>query len=67
MNISQAVDIVQARVRLAWRLAKQAAKSGTMDMFVENAVTDANGSRSSPEEVDRFWIDYLRKGERNVD
>lgn len=67
MNISQAVDIVQARVRLASQLSEQAAKSGTMDMFVEHAVAEADGSRSSPEEVDIFWLDYLSKGERKVD
>jgi three-Cys-motif partner protein len=67
MNISQAVDIVQARVRLASQLAEQSAKSGTMDMFVDHAVAEVDGSRSTPEEVDRFWIDYLSKGERKVD
>ncbi len=67
MNISQAVDIVQARVRLASLLAEQSAKSGTMDMFVEHAVAEADGSRSSPEEVDSFWLDYLSRGERKVD
>lgn len=67
MNISQTVDVVQVRVRLASQLAEQAAKSGTMDMFVEHAVAEADGSRSSPEAVDSFWIDYLRKGERKVD
>jgi three-Cys-motif partner protein len=67
MNISQAVDIVQARVRLASQLAEQDAKSGTMDMFVEHAVAEADGSRSLPEQVDSFWIDYLSKGERKVD
>ncbi len=67
MNISQAVDIVQARVRLASQLAVQAAKSGTMDMFVEHAVAEVDGSRSSPEDVDAFWLDYLSRGERKVD
>lgn len=67
MNISQAVDIVQARVRLATRLTEQVAKSGTMDMFLEHAVTEVDGERSSPEEVDRFWIDYLSKGKKKVD
>lgn len=67
MNISQAVDIIQARVRLATRLTEQVAKSGTMDMFLEHAVTEVDGERSSPEEVDRFWIDYLSKGKKKVD
>ncbi len=67
MNISQAVDIVQARVRLTSHLAEQAANSGTMDMFVEHAVAEADGSRSSPEAVDAFWLEYLSKGERKVD
>lgn len=67
MNISQAVDIVQARVRLASQLAEQAAKSSTTDMFVEHAVAEADGSRSSPEEVDSFWLGYLSKGDQKVD
>jgi three-Cys-motif partner protein len=67
MNISQAVDIVQARVRLASQLAEQSSKAGTIDMFVEHAVAEVDGSRSMPEEVDRFWLDYLSKGERKVD
>ncbi len=67
MKISQEVDIVQARVRLASQLAEQAAKSGTMDMFIDHALAEADGSRSSPEEVDSFWISYLSKGERKVD
>jgi three-Cys-motif partner protein len=67
MNISQAVDIVQARVRLASQLAEQSSKSGTMDMFVDHSVAEVDGSRSTPEEVDLFWLDYLSKGERKVD
>lgn len=67
MNISQAVDIVQARVRLASQLAEQSSKAGTMDMFVDHAVAEVDGSRSTPEEVDRFWLDYLSEGERKVD
>lgn len=67
MNISQAVDIVQARVRLASQLAERSSRAGTMDMFVDHAVAEADGSRSTPEEVDRFWLDYLSKGERKVD
>lgn len=67
MNISQAVDIVQARVRLASQLAEQAAKSGSTDMFVEHAVAEADGSRGPLEDVDSFWIEYLSKGERKVD
>jgi hypothetical protein len=67
MNISQEVDIVQARVRLASQLAEQSSKAGTMDMFVDHAVAEVDGSRSRPEEVDRFWLDYLSKGERKVD
>lgn len=67
MNISQAVDIVQARVRLASQLAEQAAKSSTTDMFVEHAVAEADGSRSSPEEVDSFWLGYLSKGDQKID
>lgn len=66
MKISQAVDIVQARVRLANQLKGQAAKSGTMDMFVEHAIAEVDGARSTPEDVDRFWRDYLAGGERRI-
>lgn len=67
MEISQAVDIVQARVRLATRLEDQAEKAGTPDMFVEHAIAEVDDSRSSPSEVDDFWRDYLAKGEKKVD
>lgn len=49
------------------QVAEQAAKSSTMDMFVEHAVAEADGSRSSPEEVDSFWLGYLSKGDQTVD
>lgn len=67
MKISQAVDIVQARVRLANQLEEQAAKSGTMDMFVEHAVAEVDGARSTPEDVDRFWRGYLASGDKRID
>jgi three-Cys-motif partner protein len=67
MNISQAVDIVQARVRLASQLAGQSAKSGTMDMFVDHALAEVDGSRSTPDDVDRYWRSYLAAGEKRID
>lgn len=66
MKISQAVDIVQARVRLANQLEERAAKSGTMDMFVEHAVAEVDGARSTPEDVDRFWRSHLSTGEKRI-
>ena len=67
MNISQAVDIVQARVRLASQLAGQSAKAGTMDMFVDHALAEVDGSRSTPDDVDRYWRSYLVSGEKRID
>ncbi len=66
MNISQAVDIIQARVRLASRLEEHANKHGTPDMFVDHAITEVDEARSAPEDVDRFWRDYLAGGERQI-
>jgi three-Cys-motif partner protein len=66
MNISQAVDIVQARTRLATQLADQSANAGTIDMFVDHAVAEVDSSRSTPDEVDSFWLDYLTGGTRKV-
>ena len=66
MKISQAVDIVQARVRMANQLEELAAKSGAIDMFVEHAVAEVDGARSTPDDVDRFWRSYLSNGEKRI-
>jgi len=66
MNISQAVIIIQARVRLASRLEKQSNRDGTTDMFVEHAIAEVDEARSAPKDVDRFWRDYLAGGEKRI-
>jgi three-Cys-motif partner protein len=68
MNISQAVDIVQAKVHLVGQLAGQSARYRTEDMFLDHAIAEVDGARSTPEDVDAFWRGYLAgKGERRLD
>ena len=66
MEISQNVEIVQARVRVASRLDEQLGQAGTPDMFVDHAIAEADESRSEPRQVDQFWRDHLAEGERLV-
>lgn len=67
MHISEKVDIVQARVRALKHLDERAKKSGVMDLFEEEAAAIPGEERSSPEEVDAFWLELLAHGERRVD
>ena len=67
MEISEKVDIVQARVRAATKLEEKERSSGTGDLFAEDAGTEPGEGRSSPSDVDAFWRDYLSGGERRID
>lgn len=67
MEISEKVDIVQARVRAATKLEEKERSSGTGDMFAEDASNEPGEGRSSPHDVDVYWRDYLGGGERRID
>lgn len=66
MDISEKVDLVQARVRAVKQLDAREKKSGVADMFAVDAVEEASDGRSSPDEVDAFWRRYLADGERRI-
>ena len=67
MEISEKVDIVQARVRAATKLGEKERKSGTRDFFAEDANDEPGEGRSSQRNVDAYWRDYLSAGERRID
>lgn len=67
MEISEKVDIVQARVRAATKLEQKEKATGMGDFFAEETVPDSGEGRSSPDDVDAFWRDYLSGGERRID
>lgn len=67
MEISEKVDIVQARVRAATKLEQKEKATGMGDFFADEAVPESGEGRSSPDDVDAFWRQYLRAGEQRVD
>lgn len=66
MDISEKVDIVQTRVRLAKRIDVREQKTGVADMFATELAPDVGDGRSDPEEVDAFWRQYLAAGGRRI-
>lgn len=67
MEISETVDIVQARVRAATKLEQKEKATGMGDFFADEAVPESGAGRSSPDDVDAYWREYLSGGERRID
>jgi three-Cys-motif partner protein len=67
MNASEKVCIVQARVRAVRQLEERAKKSGTEDLFADQADGTHVEGRSTPEEVDEYWRTYLAGGLKRID
>jgi three-Cys-motif partner protein len=66
MDISEKVDLVQTRVRVAKQIDVREQKTGVADMFASDPVPEAGDGRSDPDEVDQFWRRYLADGERRI-
>jgi three-Cys-motif partner protein len=66
MDISEKVDLVQAQVRTVTQFDARAKSSGVVDMFTEQSVEEASDARSSPDEVDQYWLHYLANGARQI-
>ena len=68
MEISQDVELIQKRVRVARKAEARKQNSGMEDMFDES-FDDLVGDepQASPDVVDRFWLGYLSANPRVVD
>lgn len=66
MDISERVDLVQKQVRTAKQLDIRQKKTGVTDMFGADPQIEPADGRSSPDDVDAFWRQYLAAGERRV-
>lgn len=65
MTISEQADVVQKEVRAATKDAAREQRTGVSDMFPRSMV-DPNAGHASTDEVDRFWLNYLKDGVRRV-
>ena len=66
MEISEHVDLVQKRVRAHKKAQKREQQTGVADMFSSETFVDASEGHASPDDVDRFWIEYLKEGVRQI-
>jgi three-Cys-motif partner protein len=66
MAMSEHVDLVQRQVRAVKRDTARTRDTGTQDMFGAQSHVDATEGRANVTDVDRFWIDYLGSGVRQV-
>ena len=66
MEISEKVELLQARVRLAKQIDVREQQTGVGDLFATEATAQAADSRGNPADVDQFWCRYLAGGERRI-
>lgn len=66
MTISEQVDLVQKKVRALKKGVERERRTGTPDMFGAETFVDQSAGHVSPEDVDRFWLDYLKSGIRRI-
>jgi three-Cys-motif partner protein len=68
MQISQSVELIQKRVRLAKKVEIRQRQSGMDDMFAETYDDLADDDeQASPYMVDQFWLTYLSANPKVVD
>lgn len=68
MRISQDVELIQKRVRIAKKVEAREQQSGMDDMFADayDDLTD-DDEQASPDVVDQFWLRYLSANPKVVD
>jgi three-Cys-motif partner protein len=66
MGISEHVDVIQKRVRAETKARKREKEMGIKDMFGSETLIDPSEGHASVDDVDRFWIEYLREGIRKI-
>lgn len=68
MEISQSVELIQKRIRVAKKVEIRQQQSGMDDMFANTHDDGAdNDKQTSPDFVDRFWLQYLSVQPKIVD
>ena len=66
MDISAGVELVQKQIRGAKKEAARERNTGMADMFDSEPATHSRFEPSGVNEIEQFWIRYLRDGERKV-
>jgi hypothetical protein len=66
MEISEGTDRVQSQVRAEKRDKKQAGETGTGSLWSTAEFAELDATHAAGSEVDRFWRDYLRGGDRMI-
>jgi three-Cys-motif partner protein len=67
MEISEAADRVQSRVRAVKRDQRKAADKGMNELWPAGSMVDFEATHAEPSDVDAFWQRYLGRGERQID
>jgi len=66
MEISEDVDLVQKQVRARKKGVEREQRTGMSDMFGAETLVNPSAGHVSPEDVDRFWLNYLKSGIRRI-
>lgn len=66
MEISEDVDVVQKQVRALKKGVEREQRTGMSDMFGAETLVNPSAGHASPEDVDRFWLNYLKSGIRRI-
>lgn len=67
MQISQNVEVIQKRVRIAKKAEIRQRLSGMDDMFADTYDDLVDDEQVSPETVDQFWLEYLSETPKVID
>jgi len=67
MEISESVDLIQKHVRAAKKDSKKELETRTSDMFGASSFVNPTDGHVNADDVDTFWLNYLREGARTID
>jgi three-Cys-motif partner protein len=66
MEISESIDLVQKRVRVASKVSERDEAAGMDDLFGAGSQVDLKAGHASAGDVDLFWQKYLNGGPRRI-
>jgi three-Cys-motif partner protein len=67
MRISEQVDAIQAKVRVAKRGTRKSQATQMDELWAPGELIEQDLTRAPPELVDRYWRDFLAQGPRRID